>query len=79
MNILIHVFIFLFPAFFQKSPAVHKEIQQLKQVIGDQNQTIQDLMERVISLEKAANNSGVTENDETLGNDKAVDQEQADN
>ncbi|CAG2202301.1 CORO1B_1C_6 [Mytilus edulis] len=61
-----------------KSPAVHKEIQQLKQVIGEQNQTIQDLMERVISLEKAANNSGVTENDETLGNDKAVDQEQAD-
>ncbi|XP_063397039.1 coronin-1B-like isoform X1 [Mytilus trossulus] len=62
-----------------KSPAVHKEIQQLKQVIGEQNQTIQDLMERVISLEQAANNSGVTENDETLGNDKAGDQEQADN
>lgn len=48
-------------------------------MIGEQNQTIQDLMERVISLEKAANNSGVTENDETLGNDKAADQEQADN
>ena len=43
-------------------------------MIEDQNKIIENLTERVVALEEAAENKEVVENDETLGSDK-LDQE----
>ena len=57
---------------FQKSPAVNKEIQELKNLVLEQSKKIAELTEKVEALEQAACN---VENDETLGNEKAMDQD----